>query len=201
MAAKKMPTRPRPLNGGAYLSHLILTNCMNVLKTAALSAALFFSLAGAVALTGCEADPCLDLRCQNSGSCAEGFCRCPTGYEGAECEIRTADRFVGTFLGTTTCDGFPILQDSVTIFFTNAPVEVGIVRYSDSVAGRRDTLFGTVVGSRINIPDVVSGAYRRFAHATISDKNMTYYEETIGDVNIPASKEVCNFIGTKISVP
>ena len=174
---------------------------MNRLKAAVVSAALFFTLAGAALMQGCVADACLDLKCQNGGSCAENFCRCPTGFEGAECEFRTADRLIGTYRGFTTCDSFARLADTVTVFLRNAPLEVGVVRYSDSVGARRDTLYGTVESFRINIPDFSMGDTVRRASAIITDKNFTYYKETVPNLNTPNAKEVCSFVGERISVP
>jgi hypothetical protein len=172
---------------------------MNRLKAAVISAAIFFTLATATLLQGCVADACLDLKCQNGGSCAENFCRCPTGFEGAECEFRTVDRLLGTYVGFTTCDSFNRLADTVTVFLKNAPLEVGLVRYSDSVGAGRDTLYGTVQGFRINIPDIVDGDRRRYAHAVITDKNFTYYKENVPNVNTPLAKQVCSFVGEKIA--
>lgn len=174
---------------------------MNRLKTALLSAALFLILAGTALMQGCVADACLDLKCQNGGSCAENFCRCPSGFEGAECEFRTVDRLLGTFVGQTTCDSFGKLADTVTVFLVTSPSDVGLVRYSDSVGNGRDTLYGKVDGMRINIPDIESGDFRRYAHAIITDKNFTFYKETIPNVDTPMSKEVCSFIGERIANP
>ena len=179
----------------------IYVHCMNVLKTAVLSAALFFGLAGTALMTGCVADACLDLKCRNGGSCAENYCRCPSGFEGAECEFRTADRFLGTFVGMTTCDSFAKIQDTVTVFLVTSPSDVGIVRYADSLGNGRDTLYGIVAGRRINIPDIESGNYRRYSHAIITDKNFTFYEENVPNVNTPLAKQVCSFVGNKISTP
>lgn len=182
------------------LAALFYAHCMNRLKTALLSAALFLILAGTALVQGCVADACLDLRCQNGGSCAENYCRCPSGYEGTECEFRTADRLLGTFIGQTTCDSFGKLADTVTVFLVTSPSDVGIVRYGDSVNNdtRRDTLYGKVEGFRINIPDFESGNERRYAHAIITDKNFTYYKETIPNVNTPLAKEVCSFVGERL---
>jgi hypothetical protein len=38
---------------------------------------------------GCYKDPCEDIFCKNGGTCIEGICKCPNGYEGENCEIIT----------------------------------------------------------------------------------------------------------------
>jgi EGF-like domain len=42
-------------------------------------------------------DPCAATNCQNGGVCDDGSCKCPSGYEGAECEKEKRARFVGDY--------------------------------------------------------------------------------------------------------
>ena len=37
-------------------------------------------------LTSCKKDLCQGVVCQNGGTCLNGLCSCPTGYEGPACE-------------------------------------------------------------------------------------------------------------------
>jgi hypothetical protein len=51
---------------------------------------------------GCgETDPCKDFKdkCGN-GACFEGECVCDVNYEGTNCELQWADKFVGSYLGS-----------------------------------------------------------------------------------------------------
>jgi len=59
---------------------------MKLLKYTLLPALFFIGIASSVLYTSCEKDYCTLLKCKNGGSCAEGFCRCKSGYEGTECE-------------------------------------------------------------------------------------------------------------------
>lgn len=86
----------------------------------------FFAVASMVVLNSCVKDPCTELSCQNGGSCSDGFCQCPTGFEGAECEITTASRFVGKWAGNTRCDNFPLQVDTVTIDLKSEPNEITV---------------------------------------------------------------------------
>ena len=54
-------------------------------------------------LVGCQEDSCKNVVCQNDGQCIQGTCNCPNGYEGSACEIKSADRFVGSFSPAYDC--------------------------------------------------------------------------------------------------
>ena len=34
-----------------------------------------------------QQDPCLNIKCQNGGSCANGSCNCTTGWSGSDCRL------------------------------------------------------------------------------------------------------------------
>ncbi|WP_118949877.1 calcium-binding EGF-like domain-containing protein [Taibaiella helva] len=84
----------------------------------------FFAIASMVLLNSCVKDPCTDLACKNGGSCSDGYCQCPVGFEGAECEIKTSSRFLGKWAGSTRCNNFPILADTVNITLVSEPNQI-----------------------------------------------------------------------------
>jgi hypothetical protein len=86
----------------------------------------FFAVGGMVTFNSCVKDPCTDLKCQNRGVCSDGFCQCPTGYEGAECEITAASRFVGTWAGSVRINNNPISADTVRIELTEKPNKITV---------------------------------------------------------------------------
>ena len=42
---------------------------------------------GAAVYTSCNKDRCSNVTCQNGGTCLNGYCTCPVGFEGDHCEI------------------------------------------------------------------------------------------------------------------
>lgn len=76
---------------------------MKSIKQIALGAALTIGAFGTVLYTSCNPDPCKDVTCQNGGTCNEGNCVCPTGYEGTNCETKSRDKFIGTYVGNEIC--------------------------------------------------------------------------------------------------
>src|ERR1044072_8728888 len=98
-------------------------NYMKLWKNTLITAFAFIGISSTVLYTACVKDACADLKCQNNGTCTDGFCHCPTGYEGTECELLSTDRFQGVWVGTSVIntkpvDVIPTLYDTVSIFVT-----------------------------------------------------------------------------------
>ena len=53
--------------------------------------------------TACERNTCNNVTCFNGGSCNSGECRCPTGYEGSQCQTLSVARFIGVYGGYSQC--------------------------------------------------------------------------------------------------
>ncbi len=66
-----------------------------LLKTICLSAIGVILAFSAVTYTSCSTDKCQALVCAYGGICKDGTCICPSGYEGANCQTRTRDRYWG----------------------------------------------------------------------------------------------------------
>ncbi len=160
-------------------------------KLTLISIASFFAIGSVVLYTGCVQDSCTDLQCQNGGSCADGFCRCPTGYEGTECENSIADRFVGTYTGATRCDESPSILDTVDIYVVEEPLTLGISLRSQPGTDLR----GFADGNRIVIADREEGNEAWSANVVLQDGRISLYVEHVLDI-AQHQKTVCNFIGS-----
>lgn len=63
-------------------------------------------LVSALLLASCQSDPCKDVICGTSGTCAEGTCTCDAGYEmdsDGKCNVAMRDKFVGNYNLSETC--------------------------------------------------------------------------------------------------
>ena len=166
---------------------------MKFWKTTVLAAASLFTLGATTLLTSCEEDSCTKLICKNGGSCADGFCRCKTGYEGAECEIKTADRYIGIYYGYTICNEDPPLQDTLTISLDTEPNRLRIVR-----AGRpSEVIIGTATPENISVDFVDNGmGYNRKVDAVVDNKEINFITiEQLSPVN--NQRRTCTFTGAR----
>lgn len=165
---------------------------MSFWKSIFLGAAAFLAVATTVTYTACEKDACADLKCRNGGNCAEGFCRCKTGFEGAECELKVTDKFVGTYVGYNHCDDDPSLVDTLNVFFQSDPNVLRFYLRSDTTT----QFTGTVSGFNIVVNDEVSDNRRRHVNTILDGKDVTVtVENYTGN-----SKTVCTFAGSRVLI-
>jgi hypothetical protein len=57
---------------------------------------------GALVLS-CEEGSCESITCLNGGTCRNGRCQCPVGFEGVRCETKWTDRWIGTYTVDDRC--------------------------------------------------------------------------------------------------
>jgi len=48
--------------------------------------------------------PCDNVICLNGGTCTDGLCYCPQGFEGPKCATKWSDKFVGSYIADDACD-------------------------------------------------------------------------------------------------
>ena len=171
---------------------------MMPLKKGLLAVVAVLGLSTTLFYAACEKDSCTELKCKNGGSCADNFCRCPSGYEGAECEIKQSDRFTGKWGGSTRCSNEtpdnpigPNVNDTLFIFQSKTATSVGVVLKQNI----RDTFYGVVSGRDINFNDVNNGNSRITRHIVLNDKNINYVIVNTRDVNNSRTQTECNFVG------
>lgn len=168
---------------------------MKFWKTTLLAVFSFLAISATVLIASCEKDACTELKCKNGSACTEGFCRCQTGFEGSECEIKTVNRFIGTYIGYNHCEDYPPMLDTLDVYFYANPNVVEF-RLHNNNPGER--VRGTVEGYTMTVPDEVSGTGLRKVNAVVDHNEITVYIERNQNVEQqPGIKSVCTFQGTK----
>jgi hypothetical protein len=168
---------------------------MKHLKSTILKSLSIFAVSTSLLLSSCEADPCNDLNCQNNASCSDGKCICPPGYEGAECDLMTAYKFVGKYEGVERCDQFPYEIDQVEILLHREPNEITLRM------GAGNTYVGDITGIA-ETPETHIVTYKEELEATIhayirvNGDNIDIYLESIS-LNTK-NRQTCKFIGRRV---
>lgn len=87
------------------------------LKSIILSALGVAAIFTTVTVSSCNNDPCKAIVCAYGGTCTEGDCICPSGYEGTHCEVVTRKKYEGTW--TVFEDGTVTNSAQYEITFSN----------------------------------------------------------------------------------
>ena len=88
---------------------------MKFWKISLLTSLLFMAVLSAAVYSSCTQDSCTNVNCLNGGSCGHGVCRCPTGYEGTQCQTLSVSRYIGSYAGFTSCNNTQQVIDSAFI--------------------------------------------------------------------------------------
>lgn len=119
-----------------------------------------FGVAGiftSVAVSSCNDDPCKAIICSYGGTCVEGDCICPSGYEGTHCEVVTRERYKGVW--TVFENGTVTNPAQYNLTFTNGtnPTELVISNFYNRFPG--EVLNVRVKGDTLFIPPTKINEY------------------------------------------
>ena len=167
---------------------------MKFWKHTLLAACCFFTVASIVLVSSCEKDACTELKCKNGSACTDGFCRCPTGYEGAECDFKTINRFIGTYYGYNHCDQVSALLDTLEVYKVAEPNVVGFYLHTNNPGDRFE---GTVNNFSVTVPDFQAGEFIRKVQLDLDANNISLFVERDFDASNPGAKSICVFSGTR----
>jgi len=157
----------------------------------------FFAVAGMVTVSSCEKDPCMELNCANNGNCTDGYCQCPTGFEGAECDITAASRFVGKYAGSVRCGNFPIQLDTVVIELKEAPNKITLKLGTGNTALLGFT--GEARTPETHFETLDDEFQTVHAYITVDGGLLALYLETITKPLSSNNRQICRFSGIRIS--
>ena len=66
-------------------------------------------------VASCKDEPCDAVVCQNDGTCVDGICECPPGFEGDLCEDFIRQKIQGNFDVASSCTGDTEVTDTWAI--------------------------------------------------------------------------------------
>ena len=92
---------------------------MRFWKQILLTVFLFAAIVVVTVHSSCEKNSCNGITCYNGGACGYGLCRCPTGFEGPQCESLSVDRYLGRYGGYVSCNSGAYVIDSAFITKAN----------------------------------------------------------------------------------
>ena len=117
----------------------------------------------ALIIVGCS-DPCKDVVC-GPGTCEDGTCICPDGYEGNSCETLTSEKYFGLYdITEEDCGDFAVLSIVTVNIEAKAgggSSEVTLTLTGSSIIGsgpNSDTIDGTLINGKLE----ASGEYFGF---------------------------------------
>jgi hypothetical protein len=92
-----------------------------------------FLIMAMVTFNGCQTNLCQNISCQNNGTCREGACACPTGYEGSYCQDAFIEKFIGLWEGYERCNGGVQTYTRYICTPGNSPSEFIVTPFDDQV--------------------------------------------------------------------
>lgn len=165
---------------------------MKFWKHSLLAATVFMTLATAVTYTSCKHDSCKALMCRNGGTCADEFCRCPTGYEGTQCETVSRTKFVGNYEGITQINGQPVIRDFAEVSVHTQSYNITALQLT--IATRSpEKIIGTVAANGMEV-EVPPTATRKVTWKLDSNGNL----EIVIEEMLDGEKKISEFRGHKV---
>lgn len=147
-------------------------NVINYLAAGALAVALVF---GVQSCKKDDPDPCENVTCLNGGSCDDGSCNCPDGYNGSQCENEDREIFLGSYsvaTGTITCGvsgSSSIPAGTSVIVSANSG---GIKKIAISIGGVL-TVIATIDGSSLTVDNQTIGGYVYTGTGSVTSNTLT----------------------------
>jgi hypothetical protein len=181
---------------------------MKFWKPAILTTLLFFAFTTIIVFTACERNICDNVNCFNGGSCNQGLCVCPIGYEDPQCGSLAVTRYIGTYVGLTTCDMLAgVLDSAVVTQGSNGILSVNVKLKSvnpkivQGFVNSTVTIYSIIVtnnDSTQTVPDTAS--YNRDFTITLQNNkklSINIYEHSQSPTD--TFTHHCNFLGNKVS--
>lgn len=165
---------------------------MKNFKLILLSTFITIGVFSVVLISSCKKKPTCDgVVCINGGTCADGTCSCPPGYEGSRCETKKVADFSGQYIGGDIC---PVLgNQNYTLTIGQSGANAFPLIGLGGPFSNLNTVNSTGSYNKLTIPSQVQGSYTVSGTGTLTG-NTIVIEYTISDFTDTYS---CTFTGTK----
>lgn len=169
-----------------------------------LTSFVFIAIIVTVVHSSCERNVCNNVNCFNGGSCNGGTCLCPLGYEGPTCQSLSITRYLGTYIGLTTCDETGFVSDTAVIVADGVAINTVSITLSTL---KLKILHGYVSSNQATYSIIITNNDSLSTDSTIYDRTFTAtvqndvtlslvsYSRQENKLDTNLSK--CIFLGTK----
>lgn len=159
-----------------------------------------FTICSLFFLQSCRNDSCLDLNCQNGGTCVDDHCKCPDGYEGPECKIYSNQRFIGMWVGTSKCNNgdvpFPLTTDTVEIFTQCNPNQIKMIAGLGATSMR--SMIGTAKTPEAEFISYDDGSIHVNPYVRVDDNQIMITTISISTFEDTTMRYICDFEGRRV---
>lgn len=106
----------------------------------------------------CDRDKCENVVCNGPQSyCLDGFCVCPQGYEGTNCDILSQDKYIGNYYVTESCN--PGTTNGWAFSYISPGFSIETIIISNFLGIGRDAE-AVINGNFITLPQQSIGSYQ-----------------------------------------
>ena len=160
---------------------------------------LFFGFVAVFVYSSCEKNPCNNVTCFNGGSCNMGICRCPVGWEGPQCSIKSVDRFIGGYVGTTICNGGARIIDTAWVYGDSKHVNFAYVKLKSANRELHGYVDITPSTYSIIVTNDTGYNYLKVYSVTLQNNRTLSINSYEDDAHIVGDTIInkCNFLGNK----
>jgi hypothetical protein len=138
----------------------------STLRTIFASALVALSGFTAITLSSCTEDKCKGISCAYGGTCTEGRCNCPSGYEGPQCETINRDRYKGIWYVTEDGTLSNAAQYAIAIEGDAEMTQIKISTFNNQL---RLNVKATVKGDTMVIPQQVVDGFTIEGNGVLKD--------------------------------
>jgi EGF-like domain len=107
-------------------------------------------------------NPCSDVVCKNNGTCREGACACPSGYEGNFCQAKSHDKLIGYWEGFKRVNGGK--DSALTLIVTPGSNPKNVVMYYFNVFGPTIPFTANISNVNVDIPQQIATGGSNFQY-------------------------------------